>query len=223
MSEGDIMNDDAQVDPGTCLPDGAGGGSPDAALSPVQRRRARSERVWASLRGGLPRPPGRKPLLIAGLAALATLIVLGILLRPASRPGSDCTAPAAAGVVWDFCAKTGVDAAGADLSGLSARSTTLVDAAFGAARLAGADLAYANLTAADLILADLSRARLVGANLTQARLDHAVLTGADLRFADLSGAVLSGADLAGARLAHAIWPDGRVCPAGATGGCGGAR
>lgn len=185
--------------------------------SSVVARRARSERVWASLR--VPAMQARLPMLVVSLLLAVSVAVALRWHLPSAPSAPDCLAPPAPAVNWDFCAKPDVVHRQVNLSGASARNARLTNAVLVGANLQGADLAYADLSAADLTLVDAGRARLVGASLRKARLNHARLTGADLSFADLAGADLAGAELTATRLGHAIWSDGRVCSRDSIGVC----
>ncbi|MCC6709671.1 MAG: pentapeptide repeat-containing protein [Gammaproteobacteria bacterium] len=191
-----------------------------AAEAPeVINRRARSERVWQSLRPGAMPNSARLPLLAIGLALSLSL---ALAMRLSGAPDSvapDCRAVAASGVNWDFCAKPRQQLGEQDLNGMSARNAQLSGSSLANARLHGVDFAYADLSSTDFTLADARQARLVGASLRHAVLNHARLTGADLSFADLSGASLVGAELSAARLTNTIWTDGRVCARDSIGVC----
>ncbi len=203
------------AEPAAAQPDAAPSG---VRVSPaVAARRARSERVWAGLRG-LPDGP-RWPLFALATVLSATLLGALFISQRAPSPASDCDSAPRAGLNWDFCSKAGLIASGEDLSRLSARNVALTGARLERANLADADLSYAELTGADLSLSRLRGARLLGASLRKASLAHADLVGADLRFADFTDAQLMGAQLAEARLDHAIWTDGRVCEADSRGQC----
>ncbi len=183
----------------------------------VARRRALAHRVWASLR-----PMHRRA--TRTMLGLALIIVAVVALsikwvRPPPRSAVDCAAPAAPGVVWDFCQRPAADLARADLRGASLRNTSFVGATLAAARLAGADLAYADLTGADLSEAGLTGSRLTGASLRGTKLAGADFTDADLAFVDLTGARLDGIVFAGAKLGNAVWTDGKPCGRDSLGGC----
>jgi len=187
--------------------------------SALAARRARAERVWASLREAPPAPRRGRFALALGAFVLGLLALAMFVTSPAPKLPIDCGAAPAAGVNWDFCTLAGLSADGADLSGLSARNARLNRASLVEARLAESDLAYADLSGANLALGDLSGSRLVGSSLRDAVLHHTDLRGADLRFADLSGASLVDVALDGARLDNAIWPDGRTCAPRSHGAC----
>ena len=205
--------------------------APDVSLSGEQRcgddrrkresrevieRRARSERVWASLKS---RTPGlRKPMLALGLI-LSFVTTLSLVSVPEKKRVADCSQPAAANANWDFCNLAGGSFANQDMRNLSGRNANLASGTFSNADMANSDLAYADLNHADLTLSQLSGARLVGANLRNARLNHARLDGADLRFADLTNAEIAGLELAGADLFNAIWVNGRICRRHSVGAC----
>lgn len=195
----------------------SGGDRREPEAVEVTEHRARARRVWASLE------PRRHPALrsVLGLAlTLAVVVALGIKLgQPPARSASDCAAPPAPGVVWDFCQRPAAALAAADLRGASLRNASLVGAVLTGAALANADLGFADLTNASLREAAAPRARLTGAALRGADLAGADLTEADLEFADLTGAQLGGTVLTGARLANAIWTDGQLCGRGSRGGC----
>lgn len=185
----------------------------------VVNRRARSERVWASLRPPAAVSNARVALLATGFALS---VCLALAMRLAGAPevaAPDCRAAAASGINWDFCAKPAQQLGQFNLEGMSARNAQLRGSSLANARLRGVDFAYADLTSVDFTLADARQARLVGASLKRAVLNHARLTGADLSYADLSGASLVGAELSAARLANAIWTDGRVCARDSIGVC----
>ncbi len=204
--------------PGDAAEDLRGGPDRRAAEAPELRaRRARSARVWASLR---PSPPGvRCTLLVTGLLLVILVAIAIDMAMPRQHTTVDCTSPPGAATVWDFCNKAGTELDDARLQGLSARSAQFSGASLASAHLQRADLAYADLSGTDLRLADLSNARLLGASLRHATLNHANLSGADLRYADLGGASLDGARYADARFDHAIWVDGRLCALNSIGHC----
>lgn len=185
----------------------------------VVDRRARSERVWASLRPTGDSTTSRIPLLAIGLTLSVSLALALRLTTPAESVAPDCRAAPASGANWDFCAKPKQQLAKRNLAGLSARNAQLSGTVLVNANLRGADLAYADLSAADFTLADARQARMVGASLRNAVLNHTRLTGADLSFADLSGATLAGAELSAVRLGNTIWIDGRVCARDSIGVC----
>ncbi len=154
------------------------------------------------------------------VAAAAGLLVLGVQLRPVQEGGEpDCAAAAAPGVNWSNCNLEQKEAAKADLEGARVRNANLREADLMGSTLEGADLAYSDLTRANLGYADLTGAGLKGATLRGADLTYADLSGADLTYADLTRAQLGGAELEGADLSGAVWPDGRTCAGGSTGGC----
>ena len=185
--------------------------------SHVARRRAQSDRVWAELRERTPLSPQLALLVV--LSVFIVIVGIAALTRATPAVLINCEQAVARGAKLDFCAKAGLSAPGRDMSGLSARNTTLTGALMERANLREADLSYAELTGADLSLADLSHARLLGATLRRASLGHAQLREADLRYADLRDAHLIGANFSGARLDHALWPDGRVCAPQSIGEC----
>lgn len=164
--------------------------------------------------------PGSVPWMLAGVAVM---LVLGLLLlqgdgsQALSQP--DCMAPAAPGVNWSYCRKSGLDLQGVDLSGSVLTSADLMAARLAGARLSGADLDYADLRRADLRDCNLVEASLVGAILQDTLLDGARLSGANLNYADLRGTSLEGVNLEGVRLGRTVWTDGRVCAEGSVGQC----
>lgn len=100
---------------------------------------------------------------------------------------------------------TGMDLAGADLSGAvlanaTFRQVDLSDARLAEARLDASDFRHAVLSAADLAGADLGVAALRHARLDLSNLEGAVLRGSDLSGAVLAGARTAGADFKGANL-----------------------
>lgn len=100
---------------------------------------------------------------------------------------------------------TGMDLAGADLSGAvlanaTFRQVDLSDARLAEARLDASDFRHAVLSAADLAGADLGVAALRHARLDLSNLEGAVLRGSDLSGAVLAGARTAGADFRGANL-----------------------
>ncbi len=101
------------------------------------------------------------------------------------------------------------DLSGADLSGITLKSTDV-----NAANLSGADLSAANLSNTDVDGANLSGANLSGANLTGTDLSGANLTGANLNGANVTGTTLSGA-----KLDNATWTDGQPCQPGSIDKC----
>lgn len=185
----------------------------------VVNRRARSERVWASLRAGGEATSSRIPLLAIGLALVTSFALALRLTTPADNVAPDCRAAAASSVNWDFCAKPRQLLDKHILAGMSARNAQLSGSSLVGANLRGADLAYSDLSAADFTLADARQARLVGASLRNAVLNHTQLTGADLSFADMSGASVAGAEMSAVRLGNTIWIDGRVCGRDSIGVC----
>lgn len=164
--------------------------------------------------------PGSVPWVLAGVAVV---LVLGLLMlqgdgsQALTRP--DCMAPAAPGVNWSYCRKSGLDLRGVDLSGSVLTSTDFMAARLAGARLSGAELDYADLRRADLRDCDLVEASLVGAILQDTLLDGARISGANLAYADLRGTSLDGVNLEGVRLGRAVWTDGRVCAEGSVGEC----
>ena len=165
--------------------------------------------------------PGSVPWVVAGVAVA---LVLGLLMfqgdggrELAADP--DCMAPAAPGVNWSYCRKSGLDLRGVDLSGSVLISTDFMAAHLSGARLTEAELDYADMRRADLSHTDLSRASLVGAILQETRLEGARLAGANLTYADLRGSSMEGVDLQDVQLSRAMWTDGRVCADGSVGGC----
>jgi uncharacterized protein YjbI with pentapeptide repeats len=119
---------------------------------------------------------------------------------------------------------TGANLAGADLAAVNLSQANLIHALLSGANLTGAGLGSADLTGANLAGVNLFQANLTGAVLCGVNLSRANLTGANLRGADLYGADLTGAnlfqaDLTGANLRGTTWTDGKVCKAGANGGC----
>lgn len=173
-----------------------------------------------------PLPPpetGRRPSLWgAGIAALALFLVAGLIwlaqppkgIEPGIAKTGDCARPAAPGVSWRGCERSG-----ARLENANLRGADLVQVNLEGADLTAADLAYANLGLARLRGASLRRANLTGATLNGAILTEADLSGADLRYASLRGARLEAARIEGARLANATWVDGRICSEGSIGLC----
>ena len=75
--------------------------------SAVISRRAHSERVWATLRGGALQP--RVPVLVTALLLCASLALAVRWSVPVERSGPDCAARAAPAVNWDFCAKPALE------------------------------------------------------------------------------------------------------------------
>ncbi len=187
--------------------------------SALAARRARAERVWASLREAPPAPRRGRFAFALGAFVIGLLVFAMYVASPKPKTPIDCAAAPAAGVNWDFCTLAGLSADGAELAGMSARNARLNRASLVEATIAESDLAYADLSGANLALGDLSGSRLVGSSLRDAVLHHTDLRGADLRFADLSGASLVDVALDGARLDNAIWPDGRTCAPGSRGAC----
>jgi uncharacterized protein YjbI with pentapeptide repeats/DNA-binding NarL/FixJ family response regulator len=103
---------------------------------------------------------------------------------------------------------TGMDLAGAELSGAilanaNFREVDLSDAGLAEARLDGSDFRYATLSAADLAGANLGVASLRHAKLDLANLEGAILRGTDLSGARFAKAKLAGADMKGAMLVGA--------------------
>lgn len=154
---------------------------------------------------------------------LAVSLTLGLGLwlgHPADETGEpDCRALPGAGVNWDNCRFTGVQALDTDLTGASIRNAHLDGGELSGSRLTNARLDYASLAGTRLRGADLRNAVLIGSNLSNSDLSGANLAGADLSYANLGDANLAGADLEGARLDHAIWTDRRECAPGSVGRC----
>lgn len=202
-------------------------GEPPPESAEETRMRTRREQLHTLIEeerkaeGGVGRALASGALILALLVALALALSYPFLLTPAPPPPkeADCNAPPGREVVWEACRLSGVNAAGADLSGSVLRSAVLLGGRFARATLNEADLSYADLTGADLRSVTARRAKLVGTTLQRAVLSNADLGGADLSFADLRGARLDGADLAGALLEKAIWINGAVCGAGSIGSC----
>lgn len=155
--------------------------------------------------------------LVAALFAFGAASFLGSDRAPPEK--ARCGAPPAPGIDWQGCALDGLAAKHANLEGAGLRNARLHNAHLFAARLRRADLAYADLSGADLSYADLGQADLTGANLRGADLSYSNLRGANLSYTALPGASLASASLTGAVLGHALWFDGRECPATAIGGC----
>ncbi|MFW5969657.1 MAG: pentapeptide repeat-containing protein [Halofilum sp. (in: g-proteobacteria)] len=152
---------------------------------------------------------------LAGLAAVV-IVLVGIGWYREFDDGlmqrADCTAPAAAGVVWSGCVKDGMTlASGSTLTELRALNASLRQARMPGVDLSEARLDYADLTEAGLRDADLSGAVLRGATLNGADLSGADLSDADLRNVDLRDARIEGAVFDGALLGNALWVDGRSC------------
>lgn len=172
-------------------------------------RRQRANRVWQSLRDA-PGNMRRTPLVLAG-CLLGVILVAAIVFAPPPRQGTDCAAPAAPGVNWEFCNHAADDLRGAALAGAVLRNSRLAGADLTGADLRGADLAYADLSGAVLRDARLDDARLTGATLRGASLVDARLDRARLEFADLAAATVTGAVFDGARFDQAIMPGGALC------------
>lgn len=181
-------------------------------------RRQRANRVWQSLRNGSANGMRKTPLLLAAIL-VTVVIAAAVLLAPPPRPATDCAAPAAPGVNWEFCNHAADDLRGARLGGAFLRNARLAGADLSGADLRQADLAYADLSGAVLREARLDGARLTGTTLRGASLVDAVLTGARLDFADLTAARIEGARFDGAIFEQAIMPDGRVCLPGQVAHC----
>lgn len=101
----------------------------------------------------------------------------------------------------------GIEAEGADLSGLSAPNMIFCGARLSRANLSGADLQRGRWEEADLSGANLSGANLEKVTLEKANLSGANLSGADLRGAAFEGANLRGANFTGANLTDAGFDD----------------
>ncbi len=144
---------------------------------------------------------------LGGTSILVAAVVLWAVVTHEST--TDCDAPAAPGVDWFECDKSGANLSGADLS----------NAFMGWALLPGANLSGANLSNAGLIEADLTNADLSNADLTRADLTGANLSGANLRGANLLGADPQRAQLLGTDFSGATWFHGQVCAEGSIGAC----
>jgi len=188
----------------------------------IVARRQRANRVWQGLRKGSANGVRKTPLLLAGIL-VAVVIAAAVLLAPPPRPATDCAAPAAPGVNWEFCNHAADDLRGAKLQGAVLRNARLAGADLSGADLREADLAYADLSGAVLREARLDGARLTGTTLRGASLVDAILTGARLDFADLTAARIDGARFDGVNFDQAIMPDGRVCRPGEAARCDPAR
>lgn len=183
----------------------------------VVARRQRANRVWQSLRDG-PAGVRRTPLVLSAIL-LGAVLVAAIVLAPPPRSETDCAAPPAPGVNWEFCNHAADDLRGADLRGAVLRNARLAGADLSGADLREADLAYADLSGAVLREARLNGARLTGTSLRGASLVDANLAGARLDFADLAAAAVTGAVFDGAVFEQAIMPNGQVCRPGSPGSC----
>ena len=158
--------------------------------------------------------------IILVLAVAVSLIAAFFSYRPASNDsGSDCDAPAAAGINWSMCNKQGQNLAGLDLSSSFFTSAILNNVDLSRSLLTGSDFSYANLSGAEMQQSQLRNAALIGANLRHTNLLNANLEAANLSYAELEGARLEGAKLDNARFDNAIWIDGRHCLPGSIGGC----
>lgn len=183
----------------------------------VIERRARSERVWNSLRSE--RESNVKPLM-AVAACIGIVGVLAVLIPATGQvEKADCDQMTQPGINWDFCHRPRRDLRQVDLRGLTARNARMPGSDLAGAKLSNADLAYADFSASTFKLADLKQARLVGVNFSNADLSYADLRAADLQFADFTGADLTGTELAETRLGNAIWTDGRLCQRHSIGRC----
>ncbi len=188
----------------------------------VLARRQRATRVWQGLRNGSANGVRKTPLLLSAIL-LAVVIAAAVLLAPPPQPATDCAAPAAPQVNWEFCNHAADDLRGARLGGAVLRNARLAGADLSGADLRQADLAYADLSGAVMREARLDGARLTGATLRGASLVDAVLSDARLDFADLTAAHIDGARFDGANFEHAIMPSGRVCRPDQAASCDPAR
>lgn len=199
--------------------------------SGVERRSPESESVLRhrELRHGVAHPDRDKGRLYCYPAAVAGLVVVGLLLSyllgaaQPEPPVPECGAQPRPGINWNGCNLAGLDSPNANLVGAQLRNTRLDAADLSGATLAGGNLEYAILNRGNLHNADLSHARLVGVAARAADLRDARLNHADLSYANLGDARLEGADLSGANLSHAIWVDHGPCLPGSIGSCKRAR
>lgn len=164
---------------------------PDAEAEAAKRRAAKRRKDWeeAMAQSGHKAKKGRD---VAALDVSAVVAEHGKWLETKGVEGKRATF-------------TGLDLAGADLSGAvlanaTFREVEMSDACLAEARLDGSDFRYAVLSAANLGGANLGVAAMRHAKLNLSNLEGAVLRGTDLSGATLCGARTSGADFKGANL-----------------------
>ena len=124
------------------------------------------------------------------------LLCVGLAFAPSPVSGvepqhiaGDCTAPAAPGVDWSGC-----DKSGAVLQAVDFTNATLIGTNFAGASLIGSRFAGANVTNANLFQANMSLTYLANSNLAGANLTGATIFTATLDFMSLTGATLDGAN-----------------------------
>ena len=162
---------------------------PDPDAEAAKRRAAKRRKDWdeAMTQAGHKPRKGRDT---AALDVSAVVAEHGMWLQSKGAEGKRATF-------------TGMDLAGADLSGAilanaTFREVDLSDSCLAEARLDGSDFRYATLSAANLGGANLGVAAFRHAKLNLSNLEGAVLRGTDLSGASLSGARTAGADFKGA-------------------------
>src|SRR3569833_1160756 len=159
-------------------------------------------RVSRSTRAAEHAESARQWLGLLGIVAVTVGVVAVILYfykPPPPEQLVDCSAKPAPSVNWSDCVLTGVNLAGADLT--------------------GAKLSYSTRSRGNFENADLRGATLTGANLRGAQLSHAHFDKADLSYADLTGAELAGVELSDAKLGNTIWAGGMICAPESVGTC----
>ncbi|BAE52188.1 pentapeptide repeat-containing protein [Paramagnetospirillum magneticum] len=162
---------------------------PDPDAEAAKRRAAKRRKEWdeAMSQAGHKARKGRD---VAALDVSAVVAEHGKWLQTNGAEGKRATF-------------TGMDLAGADLSGAilanaTFREVDLSDSCLAEARLDGSDFRYATLSAANLGGANLGVAAMRHAKLNLSNLEGAVLRGTDLSGASLGGARTAGADFKGA-------------------------
>ena len=126
---------------------------------------------------------------------------------PQPPPIDHCAAPAAPGVDWHNCDKSGAFLEFADLTGANLSGADLTDSSIWGANLTDADLTDADLSGALVNFGDLVDANLSGANLSGTN-----LSGTNLMGANLFGATGTPVILAAINYDNTTCPDGTVAP-----------
>jgi uncharacterized protein YjbI with pentapeptide repeats/DNA-binding response OmpR family regulator len=162
---------------------------PDADAEAAKRRAAKRRKDWEEAMSQVGHK-ARKGQDVAALDVSAVVAEHGKWLQTKGAEGKRATF-------------TGMDLAGADLSGAilanaTFREVDLSDACLAEARLDGSDFRYATLSAANLGGANLGVAAFRHAKLNLSNLEGTVLRGTDLSGASLGGARTAGADFKGA-------------------------
>lgn len=166
--------------------------------------------------------PGRERYAL-GLIVVIVLLLGGAFAAftwvPEQPLAAQCEQPAAPGVNWRSCNKSGIQMLRLDLQGAIFNAAEMQGANLFGSNLTGADLAYADLSRSNLSFVNLEGASLKGANLRSSDLSNSHLDNTDLSYANLTNATIVDASFNGSNLSNAIWLDGRTCLPGSIGEC----